>query len=212
MAEQPPTLEDLKEKYAVQVTQRDKDAEALERVKQDTATAQACVARIRWESMNQSKKVRDIEAEIEADIFYNSDSNLEENLTRLLTPRQYIAGLDAWDQRFVEVEQPKLERAEHQAEIDVLKDEWDLADTRVVMAETKLAADTVTLDAENGGVVVHSALVSSLQTERAQASYRYHTALTAYKDLVTRQDARAAALASVGMITSRQVSHTISRY
>jgi hypothetical protein len=120
--------------------------------------------------------------------------------------------LDAWDQRFVEVEQPKLERAEHQAEIDVLKDEWDLADTRVVMAETKLAADTVTLDAENGGVVVHSALVSSLQTERAQASYRYHTALTAYKDLVTRQDARAAALASVGMITSRQVSHTISRY
>jgi hypothetical protein len=79
------------------------------------------------------------------------------------------------------------------------------------MAEAKLREDTVTLDQENGGIVVRSNLVDSLQQDLAVASRKYFTALDAYKDLVKRQDERRAKLASVGMITSQQISRAIPR-
>jgi hypothetical protein len=206
-----PTLSDLRLRYKDQEDKLAIDTEALERTRQYTGTALACIARIRTMSIEHGNLAHQIEAEAEYDAFHNLECKLEDHMERVSNPKRYVAYLDSLNQRFVEVEQPKLERAEHEAEIVVLKDELDLSDTRVVMAETKLQGDMAAIDQQNGGVFVHSNLVAALQEDRATASRAYFNALDSFKDFCKRQDARRAAIANVGMITSAQVSRAIPR-
>ena len=206
-------LAELKTQYiALEETTRPAVVAALGDIQRDNANALACVARIRVESIRCSNELRESEPLTDFDLFHNLESHLKDHADLQARRKRYIATLDGWDQRFVEAEQPELERREHLANIDVLKVDWDLADLRVRMAQAQLRENTELIDQQHGGVFIHSNLVDSLQQDLATASRQYFGALDAYRDLVKRQDARRAAIANVGMVTTKQISNTIPRY
>jgi hypothetical protein len=185
---------------------------ALERVRQDQETINARVAVIAATSIEQTNKLRAEEEATAQDVFYNTACDLE--AAAELSPRhkRFIAALDDWRERFQEVEWPKLELEERRAEIAVFEIDMGLAELRVQSAQAKLEEDTANVNKQHGGVFIYSSLVKTLQQDAATAARQYHGAVDALKEAITRQEQRRAALASRGMITTRNVSQTIARY
>ena len=80
------------------------------------------------------------------------------------------------------------------------------------MAQSKLQEDTAGIDQQHGGVLIHSNLIDALQQDAANASRAYFGALDSLKEAVSRQEQRRAVIASIGLVTSRNVGSAIARY
>jgi hypothetical protein len=207
-----PKFSELRSRYEALGAKRPDAEAALEQVKQDKTTIKERDALICSKSNWLTSKLRDDEDDIALDVFYNVAGDLQGNAERTWGTERLIAKLDQWHQRFVEREEPKLELAERRAEMNLLKIDLDLADTRVLMAQAKLNEDTASIDQQHGGILVHSNLIDALQQDAATASQRYHGAVDAYKEEVERQEKRKRQMASIGLITGRNVSNAIARY
>ena len=209
---QKPTLSELRPQFEALERTRPPAEAALVQAREDKATAKDRAAHLQSESIRLTNKQREEEDALAVEVFFNPACDLEAAAERGWRTERLIAKLDRWYQRFVEEEWFKLDVAERQAEINLLNIDFDLATLRVAMAQAKLQEDTAGIDQQHGGLFIHSNLVDALQQDASNASCAYFGALDSLKEAVSRQEQRRAVIASIGLITSRNVGSAISRY
>ena len=209
---QGPTLSELRPQFEALERARPAAEAALARARGDKATGKDRATHLQAESIRQTNELREEDDAVALEVFFNPACDLEAAAERGRRKERLIAKLDRWYQRFVEEEWFKLDVAERQAEINLLNLDLDLAALRVTMAQSKLQEDTAGIDQQHGGVLIHSNLIDALQQDAANASRAYFGALDSLKEAVSRQEQRRAVIASIGLVTSRNVGSAIARY